>query len=311
MSELIISGDDHIIEKEPFFSAKRDYFNWYSAQYFNNPNNYALFLGDLFDKSLPSPNEYKLAINFINSLKFKKIIILGGNHCYCRSRNSYSINVFKEFENIVVITDHQEITIESLKCYLLPYIYPKVNKSIKDIYEALELEEEFDYVFGHLSNVPLFGEEIDISHIKGKKVMGHVHIIKDDFLGVPVITRYDERGQDCKLLSIDLFSKEETIINVPKFIDYYSLEYPNDPETVDALYPIWDILNCPVDTNIVWEKYKNLFIRRIEKQKDTEYYEELETDNSSSKTIQEHLIEYIKLKKPNKQVKEKLMELVK
>jgi len=265
-NKIIIFGDDHIRYDEPFFSAKKDYFQWVIQQDFNNKDNIAIHVGDLFHSNHPTPREYDLAYWFLQKLRFSKVFILSGNgiHEYNRVKETYAIKPLDRIDNVEIIIKPQESKLGNLNILFLPWIPSRYynDMTMREWYEGLP-EKEYDYIFGHFAHKEFYGTEIDISQLKGKKRMGHIHVPDDEYVGVNTITRADEKGIHCRLNCIDMFTGEEELIEIPKFLDYYEVEYPNKlPDNIEARYSIWTVTNAPSKEKAE-QKYSYIYIKNI------------------------------------------------
>lgn len=268
--DTIVFGDLHIREERPFVDAFSSFLDWVEKQDWNRPENTGVFLGDIFHRYFATSIENDLAIRaFKDSFKFKKKIILRGNHDFKTSKNA--LQIFNSFKDVECVYSPKSITVEDKECLFLPsYTYDVANRELVDMKKFYEdksnplFKKEYAYIFGHFSDVSMFGEGIDIKHIKGTKVFGHLHVhsVAPHYLGVPVISRYDEKGTDCRIAKIECDGKL-FYLPVPKFIDYYSVEYgkPLDA-TITAKYPILDIVDAP-DKESALSLYGSNIIREI------------------------------------------------
>jgi len=235
MEKLLILGDLQIKSNEPYSIAFNNFIDWMKVQSFNNDNNILLQLGDLYDSSLPDPKTNQLVLKFFNNLKFKKIYILQGNHEFNGVSKQSSLDILKEFnKNIEIITNIKILDIGNLKCLCLPYFYPSQNDiNIYNFYNNLSEEyylKDYDFIFHHLEDENNhFGKKyVDLSKLKGDRIAGHIHIATNDYIGTPFPTRYDEKDQKGKIIEIAIESKEKIQHNIPMFINYIDIEYPND-----------------------------------------------------------------------------------
>ena len=191
MSQIIIVGDTHFKIEEPFFSAGKAFMKWFSNQEFNNENNYLIHLGDLYHDSKPNPKVVKAVEDwFLNKLKFRKKIILSGNHGYNRAKKSYAIDPLSNFENVKLLKKPEIFNIESLKFLSLPYFYPHTLVDIPPMEEHYsnlpeELRAEVDFIISHVEDETSHFNDYycDLSYLKGEKTFGHLHNPSGHFLG--------------------------------------------------------------------------------------------------------------------------------
>lgn len=311
-NKIIVFGDDHVRFDEPFYSAKEAYFDWVIEQDFNNDSNIAVHVGDFFHSNHPTPREYDLAYWFLNSLNFNRIFILAGNgiHEYNRVKENYAIEPLDRINNVEIIVQPQESKLENLNILFLPWVPNRKynDMTMKEWYESLP-ETQYDYIFGHFAHKKFFGTEINIPQLKGKKRMGHVHVPDNEYVGVNTITRADENGIDCKLQVIDMKTKEESIIKVPKFLDYYEVEYPNKLPEVEAQYSLWTIKNAPNKEKAEYE-YKNIYIKDIQLEKNFIENSNITNITEEKKDISEYLDSFIKDFKIKKSVENKIRSVL-
>jgi hypothetical protein len=311
--KIVVCGDDHIRHDEPFYSAKEDYFSWFINRPFNNNSNVMIHVGDLFHSNEPVPAEYDLAYWYLSSLQFKKIYLLSGNgiHEYNRIKQNYAIEPFSRMGNVETITQPQEVTIGSVSVLFLPWVPSKKwnDRTMREWYESLE--GEYDYIFGHFAHTDFFGTEININQLKGKRRMGHIHVPdkSGEYVGVNTITREDEKGINCKLNIIDQNTKKEELYDIPRFLDYYEVEYPNDLPEVEAVNPYWTVKNAP-DISRAEMKYRGSFIKEIVLEKDSKLTEEGKNTAGEKKSVKEYFDSFVEDNKIKKSVEKILREVI-
>lgn len=320
MSKLIIVGDTHFRSKSPFYESQLDFIEWFLSQEFNNENNTVFFEGDISDNCIPDPITNDLIISFFNRMKFKRRIVQQGNHEFSRSIKQTALEILKSLNKEVEIIDFiKQIDIDGLKCLTLPYFYPSQTQernitNIYTFYNNLPKEYyslKFDYIFAHLENENQNfgnGRFVDTSKFQGRKIMGHIHLISLEYIGVPVISRYDEKGQKCRIIEIDIDTKKERNIEVPRFLDYVDIQYPNDLDFQNIKYPIFSISNYQdKDASLRYyqNKYpeKKLFFRWNNKKRKSQDIENIENEENS-KSIDEYFFEYIESLKKDKDFKD-------
>jgi len=116
--------------------------------------------------------------------------------------------------------------------------YSNLPSEIKD--------KNYDFIFSHVEDETNHFTEsyCDLSVLKGKRIFGHIHIPNKNYLGSALITRYDEHSKDSFLGIIDIETKKYNQELIPKFLDYYEIEYPKPLYMVNAKYQIWDIFGA-------------------------------------------------------------------
>jgi hypothetical protein len=311
MPKIVVIGDTHFRTKEPFFSAGRDFALWLIDHPLNHPDNYIIFLGDITHDSIIEGELNSFLLDIFNQLAFKEIYIIHGNHTWKRFRGriSSTTTVLENVPRLNLINYPCGFNIEGVDCLMLPH-YLKETKdtvSMKECYEKMPFTDPHDFVFGHYNDETeqLFGNYIDTSHIQGEKILGHIHISGDHYLGSPIITRKDERGKENIILAIDIDTKDKKYIDVPRFLDYHSVNYGEDLPEVEATHPIWTIKEAP-SREMALKKYPEAYVHEIAIKKDEKYLE-YENISSEKKTIAEYLKEFLRSKKIKQGVTLKLV----
>lgn len=303
--KAIIVGDLQFRNEKPFLHSIREFFEWFIKQDFNNEENIFIQLGDWTEKAKPNPKVIMHSIDFLQSVKCHKKYIIAGNHDYQRNTNSYSIDAFRPIENVECITYPRAVIFNDKTLLMLPYIYDNTiypKYTMKEVYEDLDYNEflkdeyhvstdQVDYLFGHFNDRDLFGYEINIDYIKCKKFLGHVHLHNEDdnYAGVPVITRYDERNSNGIktgfIYIIDLETDEIEKVKVPNFLDYINIDY-EDIDNIDEIiensnikWPIIDICNVP-NKQLVEELKNKYDIRQIHLKEDKKEKEQNEIESN-------------------------------
>jgi hypothetical protein len=242
---ILIEKDRHMTRNEPFFSAQKDYNEWLvNNAVLNSVDNVYISLGDWYTLATPKPDEINETESFFNNFKCKKII-LAGNHDFSDSDKIWSIYPLKNSPETEIVLEPCVKTIESHTFAFLPFYKHLSNfPPMKEYYT--NLSEDFinaDFICYHFEDETMGKKGIDISYLKGKRLGGHIHCSQKNYeIGMPIISRYDERDQNNNLFCIQ--KDKQFFIDIPKFIDYYSLNYGELPNKTLAKYPIWDINNA-------------------------------------------------------------------
>ena len=303
-------GDLHCKEKSPFFERTNKFIDWLKEKITSNDT--LVLFGDITDTNHPTPIEVDQVYKLILECGAKQTIIIQGNHDIKRSRTG--LDIFQSFKNIECIYYPKEIEIEGKKVLCLPHYESKQSGTYLDmkkdysptgiVFEKFG-KNDYDYIIGHFSNKPTFGSHIDISHFFGKKVlMGHEHIQREDYIGTPYITRFDEKGKKSYIgiTNEDNFKLEE----VPKFLDYYTIQY-GDQIKYNPYEGIYDIEDCP-DKESAMTMYSNYFIHKI-KLKNAHVHIKSEKQESTKKTIKEYLSLFIDKQQFPKPLEEKVVSV--
>lgn len=250
---MIIIGDLHLKNKEPYLSASKKFLDYLTEQY-DDVN--MIFLGDVFDSSAPIWEVYKIFKEFL--LKRKAYTyILNGNHDMSKSKGC-SLSSFNLLDKIKVFEEEEVIEIDDLNCLMLPFKYD---------YKSYEnLEGKYDFIFTHIMPVEtqFANEGLEFSKLKGCFIHGHNHIQLDYtdkypnqhcILGVPLPTRHGE-DQDHRIMKIDDKGKLE-IIKVPFYFKHETIKYGETPSSTTNIINVIDAPN----KKLVYEKYKEYYIR--------------------------------------------------
>lgn len=250
---LLVVGDVHNQEKEPKKSQATKTLNYIFESKYNNPNNSILFLGDLVE-SIDTPHEVtKFYVNlFLNISKFKQIYILQGNHD--ASIISSLLQVFDPFQNVHIITKPEILDIENNRVLALPYYYEdEHNPSMQEKYGRIlplleEYQQKFDFVFHHVEDETEHYTKkfCDLSWVKTNYwLCGHIHTCSlqkgGRYLGACILNSSSEKGRQPYIAFVQ--DREYELIEIPKFLDYYSVEYPNNLPSMNTELGLWTVTN--------------------------------------------------------------------
>jgi len=264
--KIIYLGDLHFRFVEPFLTAQKMFSKWFKDQEFNNSNNYLIQLGDVFDSSSNSGEVNKLAFSFFEELSFKKSFICKGNH---DEKIDDATKILDKLSNLEIVRIPKVVDIEDQRILFLPHYYStKTGLPImREYYSSLpnELTTNINEIVYHIDDETNgFSKDYDFSYIKcDRRTGGHLHVNDGgNFVGTPVINRYDEREKDSFIKTYDLETKEIEYIEVPRFLDYYDLDYEKElEESYDSEIQIFNIFNSPFN-DAYKTKFENLFVRQ-------------------------------------------------
>jgi hypothetical protein len=315
-NQLVVLTDDHIRIEEPFFMAKRDFFEWCLDQSWNHESNTFLHCGDLFHSNLPNPKEIDLAIDFFTRSKFKNIILMAGNgaHEFFRPKKTYAIDSLMHIDRVNLIKQPRMQMVGNLSMLLLPWVPNRFYEGIdnmKDYYENLPSEisdRTYDYIFGHFASKKFFDDEVNIDYLRGEKRMGHIHFPDETYLGASTITRKDEAGQKYQVTLIDINVKTEEKLPIPVFIDYFSVKYPDMPKTGNTI-PMLEIFDAPSKA-IAQQEYSEYHIHSIHLNETKNSTSDSGSSDKSSLSIKEHMQNFISEKGIDSTLANKLLTLI-
>jgi len=259
MFKLVIIPDLHLQNKKIYMKAQSQFINWFCAQDFNNENNIFLSLGDFFESKIIYPDVISQAIDFLqNRCKFKEMLILSGNnnHEYNFHKKTWAIQSLENLERIKIVLKPEQIKIDNLSISLLPWMPDYfLNKKLKMKDYYLTEQKEDDYFFTHLNTEEsYFNDFIDLKSkfLNTRLVSGHIH---SKNLGICIPQNYGERNFTGKVMIIDTETKEESFIEIPRFIKFDTLEYPEIKKVdLNKENIIFDIDNAP-DKNTAIDFY--------------------------------------------------------
>lgn len=260
---LIVVGDMHLQDKEPKKSQCLNVLDWIFNSDFNNPSNTLLMLGDLCE--INSPYElYEIFIDcFENRNRFAKILIIEGNH-ECANQSTV-LSLFRPLKNVEVITEWKAWKYYNCNLLFLPF-YNHEGTDKKPMVEEYSnlyktVTEEFDYGFGHIEDdTEHFSKKFcDTSKLKVKTWMnGHIHTANiqngGHYLGACTLNSSTESGRTPYIAKINGETKEYELIEVPKFLEYYEVEYPNKLPKIDTKYGLFLVRNS-LDKKVTEEEY--------------------------------------------------------
>lgn len=302
MNELIVVGDVHLQDSLPKKYQCLDFLEWFFNQDFNNAKNSVLFLGDLCEIN-SSPELYEVYVDyFVNKSKFEKIYLLQGNHD-CVNQSTI-LSIFRPLPKVELINSWKKLNYYNTNLLLLPYYNHEGTemKPMVEVYSNLyeTLTDEFDFGFGHIEDdTEHFSKKFcDTSKLNVKTWLnGHIHTAsvqkKGHYLGSPTLNSFTESGKIPYIAKINGQTKEYELLEVPKYMEYYEVEYPNRLPKIDTKYGIFLVKNS-LDKNITIEEYSKqakemgfeFYTRRIQTRKskevevgDTERTEKLTFDD--------------------------------
>jgi len=248
---IVVVSDIHAKTEEPYRSAINKFFKWLLESY-NIKETAFIFLGDMFDMSLPH-NEVRDEIT--SYLKKMDAIIITGNHDTSK-RNGNSLLSLKHHSNIIVYEKETEFELCGFHCLALPHQY--------DMKHYPELTGEYDFVFTHITPKGCsadFGDGVELK-VKAKYfIHGHIHVsqkINNHIIpGVPLPTRH---GEHLFKPTITIISGDASLLDVlvPEYFTYETIEYGTMPKTKNN---ILNIIKAP-SVQQVYDMYNGYYIRK-------------------------------------------------
>ena len=138
--------------------------------------------------------------------------------------------------------------------------------------------------------------------------MGHIHIPTNEYIGVNVISRYDEKGIDCSLIEIDTKTLKEERLSIPKFLDYKSIKYGDKIKEIDYNI-IYDIIDAPSKEKAE-SMYEDISIRQIHIKKDDQIIDSDGNIIDSGASITQLFDSFSKEKKLNKSIVKLIKQVI-
>ena len=295
---------------------------------------YIIFAGDLVESVFIEHGYLSYYIDlFLNKLNKSKIIIVEGNHD--KTLDTNIIDIFKPIKNVRVIDKLETLKLENTSFIFLPHYdhegtnldpmevaYPKLGLEIIE----KELNGYCDYGIGHITDQTQPGtKKVDTSHLPVKQWLnGHIHnpdIKKGgNYLGSPVLNSLSESGKTPLVASIDLVSKELKLFEVPKFVEYETIKYPESIKKNNKIpyiiYTITDSLDKSETLNYYRKQAEELGMKLYTRRVESKKLHNIQDTNSNKDKIKnlsykEYLSEYIKDKSVSKEVASILEEAIK
>ena len=233
----------------------------------NRSGNSAVFLGDITDKAIISGPIIALLEKLFRGLRYDKVWVIRGNHelkFNKAGQETYVLDFLKSpaYPTVEVIEVATTVDYAGEKFLMLPYFNPQGDHTMKNVYEALELDYEYAAVFGHLQDdsLDLPGESINLSKIRTKDwCLGHIHNPDGHYLGSYIPNSESEKGKLRKLKVYDKGGVE--VVPLRTIIDYYDVMYPDPLPATDCDVPVFTIYNC-ADPEAAREKYGKIHVKK-------------------------------------------------
>lgn len=307
---IINLGDFHVrSDFKPYWEALLEFKDWFHKQEWNKEENIFIQEGDFFHYSNPNQIENDYAYDFLQGIKCHRKILLSGNHDFDHKEKINAIVAFQSMENVEIIELPGKMELEGKTFCFLPWMPRGLDgASLKEYYEnRKDLKEGNDFVVYHFADETFpFGNGVDLTSYSGKRLGGDIHKQSDNYIGPPLVTRFDERHQQGRvgLIQNDLF-----YVPVPMFFDYEEIEFGDKIEEQEHAYRSYDIINAP-SKHRVEELYGDYHIHSIKVLVEKTEYSEEESTKQSKDSLEEYWKEFSTINTVDtdvsKYVKEKL-----
>lgn len=233
----------------------------------NNEETGYFSLGDMSETSNPNPRDTSLMFNYLLNLKSPKKFILAGNHDYNRDKNTYSFDPLLELSDVEAFKKPTELELGNCKFKILPHFYDNIYQDLKSMKEEYEgYTGDYDFIFTHIADETQDfggGHGIDISKLKGTRLQGHIHTGGKGYVTSPLPHKSSEVLDHRYLYKINLETKEVEEIEIPKFMTYESVKYP---EPVDFSKLDCDLVNLEIRDYVNKEEAYNFYKEQFEKE---------------------------------------------
>ncbi|MDA3855370.1 MAG: hypothetical protein PF569_03865 [Candidatus Woesearchaeota archaeon] len=320
MKKLVL-GDIHYRElisggrEMPYQLGIIKFFEWFcNSDYNNDSYDSLLLIGDLTEKSMNQGaiNDFFLNL-FQHRIKIPLIEILEGNHD--KNRKGSNNHTFLSLSNVKIISHWKVNKEENCNMLYLPYFY---GKEMKSTYENLDIHTPIDFCFAHIMDETRdFGghKGIDLSYLNiNQRVFGHDHNFNLDkggsYLGSISPNSYTERDQKKYMYVIDTDTKESEAIEIPVYVGYKEVTYPDNLAESNYKYTIWTVKEA-LDKKQAIDYYKSqdedFYYRRIERKK-TQKEIDIEENRGDNDNIS--LSEYFKLYRKQSGLSDKVSDIV-
>jgi DNA repair exonuclease SbcCD nuclease subunit len=235
---MVIFGDIHTTEKEPFKTGQDKLLQWILDTF--DKDEEIVFVGDWFDNHIPYWDSVERSQKFFQS-RNNSYVIEGNHDIGYKGSSLVSLNPIK---NVTIISKPIEMTIEGLNLLMLPYR----TKSGLDEYKVFE-GKSYDYILGHFDPpyYELSKSRFNWDNIQGIFILGHIHnpfettINKNKFIqvGIPQVTQEGEQSFSNSYIKINGRSNYE-IKEIPKFMTIEDVMYGDEPVSKNNLLNIID-----------------------------------------------------------------------
>lgn len=269
---MVIVGDTHWKDKEPYYAGLKNFFRWLLETY---PDETMIFTGDMFDTATPHfDTVYDVVIEYL--LRFKAVHIVAGNHeeKFAKTKGN-CLRPLRHHPTIHIYTRPTVVEIDKYSFWMLPFQYDYAQVKA---YETAPLPKPVDFIICHATPQKLaFGDEGVNLRLKVSQVIwGHIHTpfeYRDDVnvqnivIGVPQVTREGEQDFEKAILEFNPRTEKFEQKVIPVFMTIETVEYGEEPKSKDNLI---NVVNAP-SIPAVYERYKGYYVNK-------EHIEVLRTD---------------------------------
>lgn len=246
---ILTIGDLHLQEKDPKKGQTVSVLEWIKDSQYNISENTLLLLGDLLETINSVPELLEIYIDyFLNKYLFKEIWIIQGNHD-CAIYSSI-LSAFRPIKKVKIITSVEKIKVDNTNMLFLPHYKHEGTTlpKLRDYYSSLNFEETFDFCFTHVIDETLRGAECNLSQLKVKQYLsGHSHFFNIDdgghYLGAAILNSKAETGRKVYGALIDTVTATFSLVEIPKFLEYYEIHYPEPLYPIETKYGLFTIFD--------------------------------------------------------------------
>ncbi|KAA6362280.1 MAG: hypothetical protein EZS28_042193 [Streblomastix strix] len=290
-------GDIHLAGyPEWIFKVGDKFIEWLDSFYFGDKKESEVILtGDVTSKDLLPGLIIDQLERLIEVLerKFSHIYICMGNHDLKKwhGKLQHPLIAIGKRPSITVIEKHGTIkTPLGFNVLFLPF-QKITGTNCEDFYNSMppEFTIPYDVIVGHFAKKDnfLYKKGVNTDLFKTREwFLGHIHNRPEkEYLGS--VYSLNPTEEKCKYPRCMKKVTKENIedINLPKFLTYKTIAYPDKPTLDSSMVEVFTVKNCP-NKLAAQEYYKELFIKGIEKEK--EDIKDVTVTTTSDKTFKNY-----------------------
>jgi hypothetical protein len=256
-----------------------NFIKWLDSFYFGDKKETEVILtGDVTSKDLLPGLIIDQLYRLIEVLerKFSHIYICIGNHDLkmWHGKLQHPLIAIGKRQQVTVIEKHGVVKTDlGFNVLFLPF-QKLIGNTCEDFYNSMpetEFTIPYDVIVGHFAKKDAFfyKKGVDTNLFTARSwFLGHIHNRPEkEYLGS--IFPLNPTEEKCKYpRCIKKVTKEDVEeIELPKFLTYKTIAYPDKPIVDTSTIEVYTIKNCPTKI-AAQEYYKELFIRGVEKEKE-------------------------------------------
>ena len=278
MSKTLVFGDVHFSDNRSYhYQAGEAFLKFYKDLKENNPDNIAIFLGDLCENKVINGKVIEQLNKLFRYSRFKKVYVLVGNHDVLHKANVGTCLVYefaRDLPNVVILEKPAEVlNIGKLKVLSLPHFnFIPNTPPMYDYYNNLPkdtLSQSYDLCIGHFTDsttVTFHGSKtVDLSPVNAKRVLlGHIHQPGGYYVGsiYALNPLQNDLKKQRKIHVYDDGTQSWEHITLPNFVQFNEITFKDRLPKTDALIDVWTIFNCN-DPSLIEDVYGDIIVRQL------------------------------------------------